>query len=101
MFKALHNITCTGQKKIRLLVLGDGNLRNEVESLSKKYFPETDFYGYLSYSEMFPYLMQCDIAINPFKKGTANSVVNKVGDYAAAGVPVLNTQECAEYRNLV
>ena len=29
------------------------------------------------------------------------SIINKVGDYAAAGLPVLNTQECPEYRDLV
>lgn len=42
-----------------------------------------------------------DVAINPIRDGAAQSIINKVGDYAAAGLPVINTQENLEYRNLV
>ena len=34
-------------------------------------------------------------------KGAAQSIINKHADYAAAGLPVVNTQECQEYRNLL
>ena len=46
-------------------------------------------------------LKQCDIAVNPIRSGSAGSIINKVGDYAMAGLPVVNTQECPEYRNLL
>lgn len=46
-------------------------------------------------------LCACDIAVNPIKAKSAGSIINKVADYAAAGLPVINTQECEEYRNLV
>jgi len=46
-------------------------------------------------------LVSCDIAVNPIKAGSAGSIINKVGDYAAAGLPVLNTQESFEYRSLI
>ena len=46
-------------------------------------------------------LVQCDIVVNTISKGSACSIINKHGDYAAAGLPVLNTQECDEYRELV
>ena len=35
----------------------------------------------------------CDIAVNSISKGAAQSIINKHGDYAAAGLPVVNTQE--------
>ena len=38
---------------------------------------------------------------NPIKKGAAQSIINKVGDYAAAGLPVISTQECTEYKKIV
>ena len=41
------------------------------------------------------------IAVNPIVKGAAQSVINKHADYAAAGLPVVNTQECVEYRNMI
>ena len=39
--------------------------------------------------------------MNPIVKGAAQSIINKHADYAAAGLPVVNTQECQEYRNLL
>ena len=46
-------------------------------------------------------LASCDIAVNPIVRRSAGSLINKVADYAAAGLPVLNSQECEEYRELV
>ena len=46
-------------------------------------------------------LSECDITINPIVKGAAASIINKHADYAASGIPVLNTQESKEYRDLV
>jgi glycosyltransferase involved in cell wall biosynthesis len=39
--------------------------------------------------------------VNPIVKKSAGSIINKVGDYAAAGLAVINTQESLEYRNLL
>ena len=46
-------------------------------------------------------LSQCDIALNPLKKGAAQSIINKVGDYAALGLPVVNSLQNEEYQNLL
>lgn len=54
-----------------------------------------------SYPEMCGRLVACYIAVNPITHGAAQSIINKHGDYAASGLPVVNTQECEEYRNLV
>ena len=81
--------------------MGDGPLRDEFEVYAKQEDIDCDFTGRLNYEEMVGKLCSCDIAINPIVKGSAGSIVNKVGDYAAAGLPVLNTQESKEYRDLV
>jgi glycosyltransferase involved in cell wall biosynthesis len=41
------------------------------------------------------------MCINPIVKGSAASIINKVGDYALSGLPVINTQESPEYRTLI
>ena len=101
VFKALKILSDKGISDIRLLVLGDGNMRVEVEKLVGKYFRNTIIYGYLPYIDMFEYLKKCDIALNPIIKKSVSSVVNKVGDYAAAGIAVVNTQDSEEYRMLL
>lgn len=55
----------------------------------------------MEYAKMVGTLCGCDIAVNPINKYSVSSIINKVGDYAAAGLPVINTQESAEYRKLV
>jgi DNA repair photolyase len=53
------------------------------------------------YQEMAGMVSDCDIVVNPIVKGSVASIINKVGDYALSGVPVINTQESEEYRKLV
>ena len=50
---------------------------------------------------MCGWLASCDFAVNPIMHNAAQSIINKHGDYAASGIPILNTQECEEYRDLV
>lgn len=101
LFRALEQASKSVDGRIVMHILGDGNNRNIVEGLAKQHHPDTIFYGYLPYDKMFNILKQCDVAVNPIKPGTSSSVVNKVGDYAAAGIAVVNTQDNEEYRKLV
>ena len=55
----------------------------------------------LSYPLMVSVLCNADIVVNPIKKKSAGTIINKHADYAASGLPVINTQECEEYRSLV
>ena len=43
----------------------------------------------------------CDFAVNRIIGKSVSSIINKVADYAAAGVPVINTQNSEEYRQLL
>lgn len=88
-------------KKVRFLVMGDGPLRQQFEALAAQKGIDAEFTGRLPYEEMVKRLVQCHVAVNPIVKNSAGSIINKVGDYAAAGLPVVNTQECPEYRELV
>ena len=46
-------------------------------------------------------MCSCDVVMNCINPGAAQSITNKVGDYALSGLPVINTQENLEYRKLV
>ena len=86
---------------LRFVVMGDGPLRAKFEAHAKELDLPVTFTGMLPYSRMVPQLCACDFAVNPIIHRAAGSIINKVGDYAAAGLAVLNTQECPEYRDLV
>lgn len=88
-------------KKIRFIVMGDGPKRIEFENYAKVRNVEALFTGSLPYQEMVGRLCSCDVVANPIVKGAAQSITNKVGDYALSGLPVINTQECKEYRDLI
>lgn len=83
------------------VVMGDGPRRAEFEKYAKKQNINCIFTGRLPYPEMCGRLAACDIVVNPITHGAAQSIINKHADYAASGLPVINTQECKEYRDLV
>ncbi len=90
-----------GLTNILFVVMGDGPLQEVFESYGKEKDVNCEFTGRLGYDEMIGRLCSCDIAVNSIMPGSAGSIINKVGDYAAAGLPVVNNQECIEYRKLV
>lgn len=90
-----------GIKNILFVVMGDGPLKEDFEAYSKEKDVRCEFTGRMAYEEMVGKLCSCDIAINSITKGAAQSIINKVGDYAASGLPVINNQENLEYRKLV
>lgn len=98
---ALHIVKEQGIKNIKFVIMGDGPLKSKFENYAKEKNINAKFMGRLDYAIMAGVLKSCDIAVNPIKKGSAGSIINKVGDYAAAGLPVVNTQESEEYRQLL
>ena len=101
VFLALEKLKQDGIDNVKFMIVGDGNYRDEVEQFIIKYFSNTIITGYLPYNLMFQYLKRMDIVLNPIISSSASTIVNKVGDYAAAGIPVINSQPCDEYRELV
>jgi glycosyltransferase involved in cell wall biosynthesis len=91
--KHLNNIT--------LLIIGDGPKKKELIKLVEMTGIQADFLQRMNYNKMLTYLASSDIAINPITKGSVASIINKHGDYAMAGLPIINTQECSEFRELL
>ena len=87
--------------KIKLIVMGDGYKRESFIRHSEEKKISHIFTGNLPYAKMCALLSLCDIAVNPIVGKSAASIINKHADYASAGIPVINTQESAEYRDLV
>lgn len=81
--------------------MGEGPLKSQFEEKEKELGMKVEFTGRLPFSEMVRRMTECDIAVNPSMHGSAQSIINKVGDYAMAGLPVISTQECMEYRDLL
>lgn len=98
---AIRYLNDKGINNLKFIIMGDGPLKEEFENYAEEKKVDCQFTGRLEYEKMVGLLCSCDIAVNPIKKGSAGSIINKVGDYAAAGLPVINTQENNEYRNLV
>lgn len=95
---ALHILN---NDKVRFIVIGDGPRRGEFEEYAKEKNVSTTFTGRLQYDAMCSLLCACDITVNPITHLAAQSIINKHADYASSSLPVLNTQENEEYRNLV
>ena len=99
VIEAIKLLDENDKKKIQFIVMGDGPRKQEFIRQSEGL--PIFFTGRLPYPDMVWVLSRCDIAVNPVRKDSAGSIINKVGDYAMAGLPVVNTQECEEYRDLL
>lgn len=98
---ALSMLKTKGHSEFHLLVMGDGPQQRAFMDHSKASGIDAEFTGRQPYKEMVKRLVTCDIAVNPIQGGAAQSIINKHADYAAAGLPVINTQESAEYQELL
>ncbi len=98
---ALKRIKEQGVDNAVFKVMGEGVLRKEFEEFAETQGVRCDFTGLLEYGQMMRTLSACDIALNPIVGTSVSSIINKVSDYAAAGMPVVNTQNSEEYRRLL
>lgn len=96
VFEALRKVSYPG---LKFIVMGDGPLADDFKKQAEG-LPAV-FTGRIPYEQMCGILKQCDIVVNPIIGSSAATIINKHGDYAAAGKPVLNTQAGQEYRGLV
>lgn len=101
VIEALKNMKSYGVIPPKFIVMGDGDKRELYEQLAREKKVDALFTGRISYMEVCSVLAECDMVVNPIHAGSAGSIINKHADYAASGLPVLNTQESTEYRHLV
>ena len=98
---AIRILESEGISNIVFKVMGDGILMEEVRRYADESGINCHFTGFVEYGEMMCTLMACDLAVNPIVGHSVSSIINKVSDYAMAGIPVVNTQNSAEYRKLL
>lgn len=101
VFDALSILTEQGEEVPYFVIMGAGDKQEEFERYSKEKGIACLFTGRLRYEEMCSVLCKGDIVVNPIVASSPASIINKHGDYAASGLPVLNTQVSKEYRNLI
>lgn len=82
----------------KLQILGDGSERDNLKAAAHSSGAEVMFHGYLPYSQMAAWLSKSDITINSLVEKAAQSIVTKIGDYLAAGKPMVNTSCSKEFR---
>lgn len=89
-------------KKLRLMILGQGPDRETFENHVKDIGAgNITFVGFVDYEKMAAYLSKSDMTINAVKRRGSQSIINKVADYFAAGIPMLNGCVCKEQQNMV
>jgi hypothetical protein len=98
---ALYRQQNSPMQNVRLVAIGGGPLIEKFSRYAKDKNVDVTFTEALPYQKMVGLMCSCDVVINPIRKGAAQSITNKVGDYAFSGLAVINTQECQEYRDLI
>ncbi|MCI7122938.1 MAG: glycosyltransferase family 4 protein [[Ruminococcus] gnavus] len=102
MVLAAEELMKQGKTKIRFQILGDGPTREMLENLAKeRKIQNVKFTGYVPYEQMAEYLVKSDVLINSFVRKAPQSIVTKIGDYLAAGKPMINTCMSPEFRKKV
>lgn len=102
MLDAAKVLQDEGKEEIIFKILGQGP---EAESLKQyaadKGLKNVDFVGFVDYEMMAAYLSKSDMTVNSVKRRASQSIINKVADYFAAGIPCLNGSICKEMQDLI
>lgn len=91
-------------KHIKLLILGTGPDEEQLVQLAKDlnvYNDNVIFYGFINYEKMVAILKKSDIALNAINEKAKQTITNKLGDYLAAGLPILNSCQEKEVLELI
>lgn len=101
LIKTAQSLYEEGYNHIVIKILGDGPLKSEFEKISEQKPCRVEFLGYMNYRKMAAFLDRSDILVNSFVKKAPQSIVTKIGDYLAAGKPIINTLNSIEFRKKV
>ncbi len=82
---------------MKLKLMGDGTIRGELESLAAETGCDADFMGYMPYPNMAAHLVASDVLVNSLVENAPQSVPTKIGDYLAAGRPMVSTSLSPEF----
>ncbi len=91
MIEAAAILKQRGHEEIRTVLLGSGPEEAKLQALAAEKDADVLFAGYLPYEEMAAWLKASDITVNSLVAKASQSIVSKIGDYLAAGKPMINT----------
>lgn len=87
---------------IKIKILGQGPEEGRLkEIVEKEKIFNVEFLGFMPYEKMAAFLAKSDLTINSIKKNASQSIINKVADYFAAGIPMVNGCPCKEQQEMV
>lgn len=87
--------------RIKFFIVGHGPLLSSLKELATRLnLANVKFTGFLDYPKMVEILLSADVAINAIKQ-TYISFPNKVFDYCAAGLPIINSIAGGELEALI
>lgn len=98
---AIKIVNDKGFNNIKFKIFGRGPSEAKLKEYRDEINSKAEFMGYINYKEMAAFLKMSDIGINCIVKNSAASIINKVGDYFTAGLPVLNSSVSLELRNMI
>ena len=102
LLDSAEEIRKKSNNRIVFKILGQGPEGESLMNYAKtKQLDNVDFVGFVEYEKMAAYLSKSDMTINSVKKRASQSIINKVADYFAAGVPCLNGSLCKEMQQLI
>jgi len=90
------------ERQIRFHIVGEGTSLAALRRMSEELgLDNVEFPGFLEPGKMIPILEASDVAINPIRKGTHCAFPNKIFDYCAAGLPIINSISGGELQQLI
>lgn len=99
---AMKELQSRGKTTIRLRILGQGPNEESLKLLCKeKDINNVEFIGFVDYERMAAYLSKSNVAINALKARGSQSIINKVADYLAAGIPMLSSSIKPEMKRII
>lgn len=101
LIAAAQNLYKKNFNEIKILILGTGPMKENWEKQAALYPCNVTFYGFVPYPKMAAILSKSDVLINSYIKSAVQSIVTKIGDYLAAGKPMINTCSSIEFRTKV
>lgn len=101
LIEAAHLLRERGRTDIRVLLLGGGPDEARLKAQAEKSAAQVRFPGYLPYELMAAYLKASDVTVNSLVEKASQSIVSKIGDYLAAGIPMVNTGLNREFKEKV
>ncbi len=100
LIKAAAQVKSEGTN-LRILILGHGPFQNQLKKEAEALNAPVTFQGLKPFAEMCGYLSHSHFAVHSIVGASQSSITNKFADYCAAGLPVLNSSQNPEIRQLI